>query len=55
MINVFAVNFKPSSGEWNSCVEESNYLNKRTAKRLSYMDPSQDPENVEFFYASTVF
>lgn len=55
MINVFAVNFKLSNGEWNSCVEEANYLNKRIVKRLSYVDPSQDLENVEFFLTSTEF
>lgn len=55
IINCFAVNFRLSNGEWNTSVEEANYLNKRIVKRLSYVDPKQDLSSVEFFLTSTEF
>jgi len=55
VINCFAVNFRLANGEWNTSVEEANYLNKRIVKRMSYVDPKQDLNSVEFFLTSTEF
>jgi len=54
-INICSVNFKLSNGEWNTDVEEANYLNKRIVKRMSYVDPTQELRDVDLFLTSTEF
>ncbi|KAF8543506.1 pyridoxal phosphate-dependent transferase [Trichophaea hybrida] len=52
-INLCSVNFKLSNSEWNTDVEEANYLNKRIVKRMSYVDPNQKLKDIDLFLTST--
>jgi hypothetical protein len=55
-INAFGLNFRLSpGGEWNTDVEEANYLMSRVIERLSVDSPDDDPSALELVLTSTEF
>jgi len=55
-INAFALNFRLTpGGEWNTDVEEANYLMSRVNENLSVDSPDDDPSKLKFVLTSTLF
>jgi hypothetical protein len=55
-INAFALNFRLTpGGEWNTDVEEANYLMSRVIEVLSVDSPDDDPSKLPFVLTSTTF
>lgn len=55
-INAFALNFRLTpGGEWNTDVEEANYLMSRVIENLSVDSPDDDPSKLQFVLTSTEF